>query len=197
MTASRSTRADLVLHPVRMRILQAFLGGSAGRQLTARELAREMPDVPHATLYRHLKRLVDGGILTIVAERPVRGATQKVYALPLESAILDDADLATRSRQDLLRDFTTFLGVLLHDYAAYLARADVDPRRDGVIYRGFAVYADDEEFVRLQATVNTALLPFVGARPAPGRRRRLLTAIAMPAPDGPESGGTHAVEDMP
>ena len=72
-------RAELLLHPVRIRIMQ--LAASAP-DLTARQLADALPDVPPATLYRHLGRLVEAGLLTVIEERPVRGATEKVYALP-------------------------------------------------------------------------------------------------------------------
>jgi DNA-binding transcriptional ArsR family regulator len=70
--------ADLVLHPVRLRILQAFLGG---RHLTTGDLARELPDVAQAGLYRHVSRLAKGGVLEVVGERQARGAVERTYAL--------------------------------------------------------------------------------------------------------------------
>jgi hypothetical protein len=45
------TTADLLLHPVRLRIVQAFLGD---RALTTGDLRAELPDVPPASLYRHV-----------------------------------------------------------------------------------------------------------------------------------------------
>ena len=183
-----------MLHPVRMRILQAFLGGAEGRRLTAGQLGRELSDVAHATLYRHLNRLADAGVLAVVEERAVRGATEKVYALPVERALLTGSDLAGRSRQDLLRDFATFLGLLLHDFSRYLAREDVDLVRDGVGYRHTVVYASDAELAELRATLADALLPFVRARPAPGRRRHVLAAITLPATGDPEANGTEPTE---
>ncbi len=56
------TSADLLLHPVRLRIVQAFLGD---RALTTTELQAELPDVPAASLYRQVARLVDGGVLGV------------------------------------------------------------------------------------------------------------------------------------
>ena len=55
--------ADLLLHPVRLRIVQAFLGD---RALTTAELGTELPDVPPASLYRHVGVLVEGGVLAVV-----------------------------------------------------------------------------------------------------------------------------------
>ncbi len=50
-TVGEMTSADLLLHPVRLRIVQAFL---ADRALTTSELRTELPDVPTASLYRHI-----------------------------------------------------------------------------------------------------------------------------------------------
>jgi len=75
--------ADLLLHPVRLRIVQAFLGD---RALTTGELRAELPDVPPASLYRHIARLVDAGVLGVVSERRVRGAVERTYILRLRLA---------------------------------------------------------------------------------------------------------------
>ncbi|WP_324273703.1 helix-turn-helix domain-containing protein [Blastococcus brunescens] len=55
--------ADLLLHPVRLRVVQAFLGD---RTLTTSDLRAELPDVPTASLYRHVGVLADAGVLTVV-----------------------------------------------------------------------------------------------------------------------------------
>ncbi|MBT8225351.1 MAG: helix-turn-helix domain-containing protein [Dactylosporangium sp.] len=69
---------DLVLHPVRSRIVHSMLGAE---RRTARELTRLLPDVPQATLYRHLAALVDGNILRIVSDRHPVTSPQRGYAL--------------------------------------------------------------------------------------------------------------------
>src|SRR5258708_37343099 len=59
-------RADLVLHPVRLRIILVF---ARGRRLTPQQVAAVLPDVPQATLYRQIERLYRGGALAVAAER--------------------------------------------------------------------------------------------------------------------------------
>src|SRR3954469_20006775 len=77
------TSADLLLHPVRLRIVQAFLGE---RALTTAQLREELPDVPPASLYRHIALLVGADVLSVVSERRVRGATERTYTLRLAAA---------------------------------------------------------------------------------------------------------------
>lgn len=68
---------DLLLNPIRLRMIGAVACGKR----TAGEIGEALPDVPAATLYRHLKKLADAGVLAVVATRPARGAVERVYAL--------------------------------------------------------------------------------------------------------------------
>ena len=169
--------ADLILHPVRMRLLVAL----ARRQLTAGQLTELLPDVPQATLYHHLGLLTRAGLLHVVSERPVRGTVEKRYALADDTALLSPADLAHASREDHLRYFTLFVATLLADFARYLQQdAPLDLLADGVGYHETPFYLSDEEFAQAAAAVNHALLPFLGNQPAPHRRRRLFATIVFP-----------------
>lgn len=180
------SKPDLILHPIRLRIILAL---ARGRPLTAQELGAALLDVPQATLYRHLNRLHRAGVLSVVEERPVRGAVERVYALREESVDLSP-DLANASREDHMRYFTTFVASLLGEFARYLHRDQrdtIDLAADGVGYRQVALYLSDEELVRMAAALNAALLPLLTNAPAPGRRRRILTTILMPAPEPPDA----------
>jgi DNA-binding transcriptional ArsR family regulator len=170
-------RADLILHPVRMRLVVTL----ARRQLTARQLNELLPDIPQATLYHHLGILTRAGLLRVVSERQVRGTVEKLYALVEENATLSPADLAQASREDHLRYFTLFMATLLGDFARYLQQdAPIDLFADGVGYHETPFYLSDEEFAQAAAAVNQALLPYLDNQPAPHRRRRLFATIVMP-----------------
>jgi DNA-binding transcriptional ArsR family regulator len=172
-----NARADLILHPVRMRLLVTL----ARRQLTARQLSELLPDVPQATLYHHLGILTRAGLLRVVSERQVRGTVEKLYALANDNAALSSADLANASRDDHLRYFTLFVTTLLGDFARYLRQdAPIDLLADGVGYHEVPFYLSDEEFAQAAAAVNQALLPFLNNQPAPHRRRRLFSTIVFP-----------------
>jgi DNA-binding transcriptional ArsR family regulator len=172
------TNADLLLHPVRLRVVQALAGG---RRLSAGELANELADVPQASLYRHIGRLADAGVLAIVAERPARGTPERVYALVHGAAGVSADELGHATREDHLRYFTVFVSGLLDDFGRYLGDGDADLAGDGVGYRQVPLELTDQELAELAGRLNAALAPVVGNRPAPGRRRRMLTTVVMPA----------------
>ncbi len=180
---------DLALHPVRMRIL-TLLSGSQG--LTPQQMAERMNDIPQATLYRHINRLAQGGLLAVVAERPVRGTLEKVYALntAYDRQLVTGEDALEAfnrlSREDHPRYFNSFLLSLLDAFSQYLNHAkgsQLNMAADGVGYHTLPLFLSDEEFGQFAAALNQALMPFLKMEAAPGRRKRLFTTIMMPADD--------------
>ena len=51
------------------------------KKTTAKQLAKAVPQIPQATLYRYLKKMVEDEILTVVEENQVRNVKEKVYSL--------------------------------------------------------------------------------------------------------------------
>lgn len=172
---------DLVLHPIRMRIIVAL----AGREMTAQQLAETLGDVPPATLYRHLNRLTRAGVLALSAERRVRGTIEKVYTLSSQSAHVDAQEFATLSREDHLRYFTTFIASLLDDFSRYVKNAEpFNIITDGVGYQKFPLELSDEEFIEVARGINAVIIPHLKNQPAPGRKRRIFATIVMPELEG-------------
>jgi len=169
--------ADLLLHPVRLRIVQAFLGD---RALTTSALSAELADVPAASLYRHVARLVNAGVLAVVAERRVRGALERTYVLRLTAASIGLDELAAMSPDEHRQAFMAYVAGLLGDFDRYLARGDIDFLRDGVRYNMAGLWLDDAELTELQRELLRVLQPRLANPPAPGRKRRILGTILLP-----------------
>lgn len=183
------TTVDLLLHPVRLRILQAFLGG---RELTTSQLAAELGDLPGGSVYRHVSLLANGGVLQVVSERPVRGAVERTYALRQEGSLLSAADMAAFSRQDHEQSFGIFVAALLSAYQRYLAAPDADPIRDGATYSMNAVWLTDEEYGQFLRDVSALMLPRIALQPGEGRSRRLIASAFLPQPTVlAANGGSH------
>lgn len=180
VVAPQLTPADVVLHPVRLRIVQAFLGD---RELTTGELRAELPDVATATLYRQVSAMVDGGVLEVADERRVRGAVERTYRLRAGAAYVDADAAATMSVDDHRRAFLAFVAGLVGDLDRYLDAGEVDLARDGVGYRQHALHLTDDELADLVADLRAVVAPRLGLRPDGVRTRRLFSTVLVPARD--------------
>lgn len=173
--------ADLLLHPVRLRVVQAFLGD---RALTTSQLGAELPDVPPASLYRHVARLVDAGVLSVVAERRVRGATERTYVLRTSAASVDLDELATMTNEQYREMFLAFVAGLIGDFDRYLDKGDADLRRDGVGFRLAGMWLTDDELKELSQEFLRVLQPRLANAPTAARRRWILGSIFLPGEEG-------------
>jgi hypothetical protein len=173
------TSADLLLHPVRLRIVKAFLGD---RALTTSQLAAELNDVPAGSLYRHIARLTKAGVLQVVAERRVRGAVERTYTLRLFAAQIQPGEARAMTLDEHAQAFTAYIAGLLADFERYIASAPADPVGDGASYRVAGMWLTDEEFASLVRDVVEVFAPRLANAPGKGRRRRLLYTVTLPDP---------------
>lgn len=171
------TSAELLLHPVRLRIVQTMLGRD---ELTTRELAEKLTDVAAATLYRHVAALVDGGVLEVVAERRVRGTVERSLRLRTEAASVDPDDL-TLDDLALRAGFLAYLASLASAFDAYLDAPRGTLEADLVGFRQNAVMATDDEWNSVLAAVRAAVTPLAARVSAPPEaRRRLFATVSIP-----------------
>ncbi|WP_327092353.1 helix-turn-helix domain-containing protein [Nonomuraea sp. NBC_01738] len=180
MSASTERWAELALHPVRIRILAAV----AGARRTASDLADLLPDVPQATLYRQIATLAKAGLLDLVEERRIGGATERVYALPGHGLTPTAEALATASPADHARYFTAFVSTLLSEFSRYLNREHVDLVADGVGYQQLVLHLDEAEFLRFAQGFAELVQPLLAHEPAEGRTPRMLAMILLPLTKG-------------
>ena len=169
--------ADVLLHPVRMRILQALFDTDP---MTTGQLRERLPDVPPATMYRHVAVLVAAGVLEVVGEKRVRGTVERSYRVSQEQGRVDPAARAAMTRDDHRRAFTTFAASLMGDFDRYLTHDDVDPHRDGVVYRQAAVWLTDEEHAAMVAEIEHAVVSRVGNTHDGGRIRHVVSLVVVP-----------------
>lgn len=172
--------ADLLLHPVRLRIVKAFLGD---RALTTKQLAAELPDVPAGSIYRHVALLTDAGVLQIVAERRVRAVTERTYTLRMYAARLQPDEIAAMTLDQHVNAFLAYVAGLLGDFDRYLASEPEHPGKDGAGYSVAGMWLTDAELAEYMRDLAAISQPRLANAPEEGRQRRMLYTVLLPAPE--------------
>ena len=175
-TDNAASRADAVLHPTRLRIMNAL---SPNLQMTVPQINAVLTDLPLSSLYRHLKTLVEAEAVRIVEHTTARGTSEKLYALSEQEVILGKEDLANARPEDLVRYFTNYVGTLLSHGRAFWGQSDPDKRRGGS-YSADALYLTDEEYDHLETTLRSLTALLKSNHPGPGRRRRMFFTAILP-----------------
>lgn len=171
------TKSDLIIHPIRFRILQAL----AAETLTTQQIAGRLPDAPKSSIYRHLKVLLGGEMIVVAETRLVKGIQEKVYRLA-QRPYLGPDDMAGVTAADHLRYFTTYVMTLLQGFSDYLAAfgPTLDFAADRVGYTEALFYATDAEMDALQANLNAAFLKVAMNEKGNGRKQRKIAIISHP-----------------
>ncbi|MFI6600647.1 helix-turn-helix domain-containing protein [Nonomuraea sp. NPDC050536] len=170
---------DLLLHPVRLRIVHAL---SSGETRTTSELCEHLPDVPKTTVYRHVGLLAEADVLEVADEQRVHGAVERHYRLRRDRTKIDDEATASMSLDDHRRGFAAAMASLLAEFNAYLDTEGADPLADKVGYRQGVVWLSPDEVDDMVAELGALLAAKWRNEPAPGRSPHLLSAIFFPTP---------------
>ena len=160
--------AEIVMNPVRQRIFQYLLVHEAG---TVKEIRKALPDIPSASLYRHIKLLTGNGILTVVGENRIRGTVESIYQLNKSALEVDDADGAAVQ--------TALLGICA-SFAKYFSGGSPDPKKDMLMMTTCTLTLNDEEFMNFLSEINQVAVKYMDTPVKEDSKTRQITLISAP-----------------
>ncbi|HEY5221451.1 MAG TPA: helix-turn-helix domain-containing protein [Microbacteriaceae bacterium] len=170
-------KLELLMHPVRLRIILQL----QDQQLTTAQIARALPGVSKATIYRQIVRLVDGEILEVTGEEPKRGTVERSYSLRTGAARIDEAAFAAMTTEEHRRGFTAMVASLLAEFNAYLDQQDSKPAAGPLAYGQRKLWLNTDEFADFENDMLELMKKYSGADHADNRQAFLTGLILFPA----------------
>lgn len=156
-------KADIILHPVRMKISQALMRNKENG-LTSLEMVKIIKDVPQATLYRHIQVLLDAGVIRVMKEKKVRSISEKYYTLNEEEARLSADEWKKSSINEKLNYISYYQLSLMTQYQNYLTKLDEqDCSDDGSTFSLVELKLDDDNFAKFQTELNELVVKYYNA----------------------------------
>jgi DNA-binding transcriptional ArsR family regulator len=168
---------ELLMHPVRLRIVHAMSGGVTR---TTSDLLARLPDVSKATMYRHVSLLAEAGVLEVVSEQRVHGAVERRYRLYRPRAVINPDAAASMTLEEHRHGFAAAMAALVAEFNTYLHQGNADPTEDKVGYRQIPLWLSQDERDELISQIRTFLVSKMDNQPGPGRRLHLLSPILFP-----------------
>ncbi len=160
--------AEVVMNPVRQRIFQYFLLHETG---TVKDIKKALPDVPSASLYRHVKILADSSILMIVGENRIRGTVESIYRMN-KSALSAGDESGEAVQMSLMSICAAF--------AKYFSGGNADPERDMLLFTNCTLLLTDGEFSDFLSEINEVALRYMKVEAKAGSKTRQITLISAP-----------------
>lgn len=155
-----NNKADILLHPVRMKIVQALMSNSK-YGVTPLGMADMIKDVPQATLYRHIQKLSDADIIRVLKEEKVHSVTERYYVLNMEKAQIDKEEWENYTASDKLSYYSHYQLSLFGQYKNYLTQLENNQNASDASSFTIAEFKlDDKSFHDFQKELETLMVKY-------------------------------------
>ncbi len=165
---------SVINHPARMRIFQAL----NGVELSINKLAHALPDIPKPSLYRHVHKMLDAGVLQIARVRYVNGIEERFYIAV--KGLIDPTEVYKPGGLEQFADHVRLYGsAAAQDLARYVVERG-EPDLNNILARDYTFYATEQEFIQARQTLYDLLESLQAAPPAEGRIKRRIFVMGHP-----------------
>ena len=171
------TRTEALLHPVRARIVALLHGGA----LPPGEIAARLGDVPLASVYRHLARLAETGLIEPRGEEPRRGPSARTYAIARAANAFDDRDRAALDGAGFAELVALLTGIVADEARRFGASPGFSAEAGVASAAVKRIALTDAEHAEFRAAIRT-LLEKADREPPPDASPRLYGVFSLPLP---------------
>ena len=152
----------------------------AKAEQTAKTLLELLPEISQPTMYRHIKALLDGGIITVASEKKVRGVTEKTYCMNAQMTHDIGKIVEENDGPAYYQLFVQYITAIAQQFEAYAHSPGINIIEDLAAFTTAPIYASREEIIAVSEKMAEIILPLMQNEPAPGRKLRNFCTILSP-----------------
>lgn len=149
-------------------------------QATTSQLLEKFNEVPQATLYRRLQKMLKDEILKIVGENQIRGTVEKVYALNYDFDAKWKQMGETNDGKAYMQFVTYYTLGILQEFKEYTTKENIDIKNDGTGIFIAPVYATFDELINASKKIGEILNGLKHNEPNEERRLRNICVTITP-----------------
>lgn len=164
----------VVNHPARMRIFQAL----TGVELSINQLSRVLPDIPKPSLYRHVHKMLEAGVVRVARVRHIHGIEERFFIA--EEGLIDPIDVFQPGGLEQFADHVQLYGSSVAQDLAHYVLERGEPDLNNIIAREYTFYATEQEFVEVRRAIYDLLEALQKNLPAEGRIKRRIFMMGHP-----------------
>lgn len=168
---------DCIANPVKCKLqIEIYSHGQA----TAKYLSDKFDDIPQATLYRNLKKMLSDGLLKVIEETQVRGTVEKTYALAFDLNSDFETILAENSGTLYMQLFMQYFWGFAKQFQEYCQSPNINIKEDMSGFSLSHIYLSDEELDTLMNNISSIISTVKNNKPNDKRKMRTIGIILSP-----------------
>lgn len=157
--------------PVSNRILQMI---RMREKMTISDILSENTNVPRATVYRKIEKMLDVGAIEIVESHKMRGQIENVYGIK-------DIYIANpETNEDSMKIVTISLMQILDQFDRYFKSENADVNRDKLFMLNYAISLSDKDFSAMMSEIFKIVDKYQKKKTTPDAKIRNLYLLSAP-----------------
>ena len=169
---------ECITNPAKSQLLQAI---NYHQQITTKELAKQVNQLPQATLYRYLNKMVQDGLIKVVAENQIRNVKEKVYGMAIDLEAENKKIAEDKSGTSYLALFQNFTNGLHEDFKSHISQGNTGlDRKFAYAFGALPITVTDEEATELYEKIQALLQPYHNNPPTEDRCLRNFALVITP-----------------
>lgn len=157
------TKLELIMHPIRFRIMQVL----SSRQLSEADIAHHLTDIPASLVARHVAMLLEAGTLTQLPDGR--------YGIAAGGDTFDADDISEITPEQYTAYFGVFANGLIQNFAGYVKATGGGT--DSEMYFDEYFYMSDDEYGEFINDVLALFAKTQNTQPERGKKRRKFAVI--------------------
>lgn len=163
--------------PLSNRVLQMIR--TAGN-MTVTDILTAAPDIPRATLYRRMEKMLKAGAVEITGTNKVRGQTENVYSI--KNIFISKPE----NNEDSMKMMTAVLMQIYELNRNYFQRSDADADRDKLFVFNYALSLSDSDFAGMMSEIMAVAEKYQKKPYSDDSKTRNLYFMSMPGGNNDE-----------
>lgn len=178
MRIMSDSKVTVLIHPVRLRIASLF----GARELTTKQISDALPDIPQGSLYRHIKKMIDVGLLQITKELPVRGVIERFYRFNYQGAVFNAEDAKSYSSESLKSYYITLVVDLMREINECIDMPDYKIETHGPRFLKTYRFTSSKDRVNMVEKLLSTIRETSEPEPSDEKKRTMITFAIMSVP---------------
>ncbi|SHI46560.1 Helix-turn-helix domain-containing protein [Clostridium cavendishii DSM 21758] len=170
-------RIEVFMHPIRIKILHELIKKD---RVTNKEILESFKGVPKSTLYKHISKLLNEGIIEVVHEKNIKNNFDKIYKIKINPIEEIEKLVQEKDSQKIINLFYNFTMTLLADVLKDDSRNIENLDKSCVGVRSYPIYLSDEEVLELMGEIRMSILKRLNNKATEKRKLRKLSTVLTP-----------------
>lgn len=163
--------------PVCNRILQMI---RVRGRMTISDILSEHKEMPRATVYRKVEKMLETGAIYIADTNKVRGQIENVYAI--KNIFISSPE----TNDDAMKTVTISLMQILNLYDMYFRNENADVKKDKLFMLNYAISLSDKDFSEMTQSIICIIDEYQKKASTPDAKLRNLYFMSAPKGDNNE-----------